>query len=204
MKRLERILAALTPKRWPIRWRLAAVSTILTFVILVIFAAVVGRLVSNKLQSNFDNELQDNAARFAAQVEITQDLSNGRPICRLGNEMALVDNASVRVVTPSAIVCEEVGTPPLGSPEPGDVTDLGSLRVATAPALAFRDVYVQYARSTDSLDATVNRLWLFLGGGVLGGTLLAALAGIAIARRALRPVSTLTTRAREIASTRDP
>ena len=39
---------------------------------------------------------------------------------------------------------------------------------------------------------------------MLGGTLLAALAGIAIAGRAMRPVSTLTTKAREIASTRDP
>jgi signal transduction histidine kinase len=81
---------------------------------------------------------------------------------------------------------------------------VGSLRVATTQAFAYRDVYVQYGRSTNSLEATINRLWLFLLGGVLGGTLLAALAGIAIARRAMRPVSTLTTRAREIASTRDP
>jgi two-component system OmpR family sensor kinase len=65
-------------------------------------------------------------------------------------------------------------------------------------------LFVQYARSTDSLDATISRLWLFLGGGVLGGTLLAALAGITIAGRAMRPVSDLTATAREIASTRDP
>src|SRR5437899_10529137 len=65
-------------------------------------------------------------------------------------------------------------------------------------------LFVQYARSTASLDATINRLWLFLGGGVLGGTLLAALAGIAIAGRAMRPVSVLTATAREIASTRAP
>ena len=63
---------------------------------------------------------------------------------------------------------------------------------------------LQYARSTDSLDATISRLWLFLGGGVLGGTLLAALAGMAVAGRAMRPVSALTATAREIASTRDP
>ena len=60
MKRLERILAALTPNRWPVRWRLAAVSAALTLIILVIFAVVVGRLTSNRLQSSFDNELRDN------------------------------------------------------------------------------------------------------------------------------------------------
>ena len=68
MKRLERILAALTPKRWPVRWRLAAVSAALTLIILVIFAVVVGRLTSNRLQSDFDDELRDNAARLAAQI----------------------------------------------------------------------------------------------------------------------------------------
>ena len=94
MKWLERILAALTPKRWPVRWRLAAVSASLTLIILVIFAVVVGRLTSNRLQSNFDNELRDNSARLAAQVNI--DLSNGRPECRLDpSEMALVDNAAI-------------------------------------------------------------------------------------------------------------
>ncbi len=205
MKRLERILAALTPKRWPVRWRLAAVSATLTLIILVIFAVVVGRLTSNRLQSSFDNELRDNSTRLAAQVNIAQDPFNGRPECHFDTrEMALVENAEIRVVTPEAIVCEPPGTPRLGPPQPGTISDVGSLRVATTPAFAFREVYVQYARSTDNLEATINRLWLFLGGGVLGGTLLAALAGIAIAGRAMRPVSTLTTRAREIASTRDP
>src|SRR5207244_4423101 len=65
-------------------------------------------------------------------------------------------------------------------------------------------LFVQYARSTTNLDATIGRLWLFLGLGVLGGTLLAALAGIAIAGRAMRPIAALTATAREIAFTRDP
>jgi signal transduction histidine kinase len=64
--------------------------------------------------------------------------------------------------------------------------------------------FLQYARSTDNLDSTINRLWLFLGLGVLGGTALAALAGIAIAGRAMGPISTLTSTARRIATTRDP
>jgi signal transduction histidine kinase len=206
MKRLERLLAALTPKRWPVRWRLAAVSATLTLIILVIFAVVVGRLTSNRLQNSFDNELRDNSARLAAQIRITQNPLTGQLEC--GAETALVENAAIRVVThpPTAIVCEQQppGTPRLGPPQPDTIAHVGSLHVATTPAFAFRDVYVQYARSTRNMDATINRLWLFLGGGVLGGTLLAALAGIAIAGRAMRPVSVLTSTAREIATTRDP
>jgi hypothetical protein len=53
MKRLEQLLEALTPKRWPVRWRLAAVSAVLTFLILVIFALVVGRLTSTRLEADF-------------------------------------------------------------------------------------------------------------------------------------------------------
>ena len=101
MKRLERILAALTPKRWPVRWRLAAVSAALTLIILVIFAVVVGRLTSNRLQSDFNNELRDNAARLAAQITITQDPFTGQPQVLLSRgEMALAENAAIRVVTP--------------------------------------------------------------------------------------------------------
>ncbi len=211
MKRLERILAGLTPRRWPVRWRLAAVSATLTLIILVAFAAVVGRLTSNRLQTNFDNELRDNSAQAAAQVQIGQDLATGRPQCTLSGWHELPDNAAIRVVTPEGIVCQQRGTPTLGAPHPNTVADVGSLRVATTPAFSFRNpsfvlpnVYVQYARSTASLDSTISKLWLFLGLGVLGGTVLAALAGIAVAGRAMRPIASLTATAREIATTRDP
>jgi two-component system, OmpR family, sensor kinase len=65
-------------------------------------------------------------------------------------------------------------------------------------------VYVQYARDHDGLDATIDRLWLFLGVGVGGGALLATLAGLWIAQRAMRPIAGLTATARKIATTRDP
>ena len=64
--------------------------------------------------------------------------------------------------------------------------------------------YVQYARSVEHLDATIERLWLFIAAGVLGGTLLASLAGAAVAGRAMRPISNLTATARQIAATGDP
>jgi signal transduction histidine kinase len=64
--------------------------------------------------------------------------------------------------------------------------------------------YVQYARNEEHIDTTIDRLWLFVSGGILGATLLACLAGLAIAGRAMRPVAALTTTARGIAETRDP
>ena len=64
--------------------------------------------------------------------------------------------------------------------------------------------YVQYARSTDSLDATISRLWLFLAAASWAAPCSRLLAGMAVAGRAMRPVSALTATAREIAATRDP
>ncbi len=205
MKKLENILAALTPKRWPVRWRLAAVSASLTLVILVIFAIVVGRLVSNNLQDNFDDELRDTAGRLALELQFTNPVH----LVPDSGQMA-AGAAAVRVVDQYGNVFqngETLGAPNLGRPKSIDgFTDVGSLRVYTTdvPTSFPVNAYLQYARDTGSLDSTIQRLWLFLGGGVLGGTVLAALAGIAVAGRAMRPVSTLTATAREIASTRDP
>ncbi|MEK6271989.1 MAG: HAMP domain-containing sensor histidine kinase [Actinomycetota bacterium] len=215
MKWLERLLAALTPKRWPVRWRLAAVSATLTLIILVIFAVVVGRLTSNRIQADFNDDLRNTAFTIAGetQVDITPlgrqvhiqrhqleaiaplPLGSGIQIVHQNGEP--INNGTIGAVTTN-----------LGPPAVDNVKRVGGFSVAAYPlASTIQDsdpLYVEYARSTDGLDATINRLWLFLGGGVLGGTVLAALAGIAIAGRAMRPVSALTARAREIASTRDP
>jgi signal transduction histidine kinase len=48
------------------------------------------------------------------------------------------------------------------------------------------------------------RVKLFLALGVVGGTILALLAGLAVARRAMAPIAGLTRAANEIARTRDP
>ena len=93
----------------------------------------------------------------------------------------------------------------LGAPRPG-VHSVGGLSVATEPVTASGSLpaYVQYARPDEGVNETVARLWLFLGAGVIGGTLLALLAGLAVADRAMRPIKALTDLARQITSTRDP
>ena len=64
--------------------------------------------------------------------------------------------------------------------------------------------YVQYARRLSDVEATANRVRVFLGLGVLGGAALALLAGLATATRAMAPITRLTDTARAIARTRDP
>jgi two-component system, OmpR family, sensor kinase len=213
MKRLERILARLTPKRWPVRWRLAAVSAALTLIILVVFALVVGRLTANRLHSDFNNDVRGTASTIATETHVTQDLLSGRlRIHPPGiSRMALPPNAPVRIVDKSGHAIangQTPGAPNLGPPDPNGVREIGEFSVASFPVPATfnspNPIYIQYARDHSGLDNTINRLWLFLGAGVLGGTALAALGGIAIAGRAMRPVSMLTATAREIASTRDP
>ena len=68
----------------------------------------------------------------------------------------------------------------------------------------FYTLAVQYARRISDVQATANRVKLFLGLGVLGGTALALLAGLATARRAMEPITELTAAAREIERTRNP
>src|SRR5919201_526894 len=210
MNRFEGLVEVLIPKRWPIRWRLAAVTALLTFLILVAFALVVGRLTSNRIQGNFNNELRDAASQAVRELQL-------RAVGVQPASKTMLAGATARIVDrtgqPFPFFAES-NQPDLG-PLPHQVpgyTTTGGFRVYTIrippdlipDPISVVPAYLQYARSTDGLDATVSRLWLFLGLIVLGGTALAALAGIAIAGRAMGPIATLTSTARNIATTRDP
>jgi two-component system, OmpR family, sensor kinase len=204
---VERAIA--TPQRWPVRWRLAAVSAMLTLIILVGFAAVVGRLTTNKLENDFRDDLRGTAGQLAFEIQIS-GIGTPGPIHvpDFGGGMAPADESAIRVVTESGEVIKATpGAPPLGPPT-GDVEHVGSYEVASAPiqtnALGPPEVFVQYARDHNDVQTTIDRLWLFLAAGVFVGTVLAYLAGLAVAVRAMRPISSLTAAAREIASTGDP
>ena len=185
-------------RRLPVRFRIALVSAALTAVILIGFAAVVGRLTSNRLHNDFKDDLQTNAQRIADAQ---------------GRNIGLSPDAVVRVV-------DTVGQPiagfradpiDLGPPQPTKVVRVGNLDVAASQIQSASDpiagdvvAYVQYARPETVVDDTINRLWLFLAGGVAVGTMLAGLAGMAVANRAMRPIAAMTAAARDIATTRDP
>ncbi len=195
-------------QRIPVRWRIAATCAALTFLILVGFALVLGNLVGNRIRSDHEDELKGAAAALAAETHIRPKPLGGSPILFTPelSDTALADGAVIQVVDQYGhLLAWSNRSVDLGNPSPG-VTQVGGLSVATEPIddSGSLPAYVQYARPDSDVDATVHRLWLFLGAGVLGGTLLALLAGFAVADRAMRPIASLTALARDITTTRDP
>ncbi len=191
------------------RWRLAAVSAGLTLAILVLFGAIVGNLAAQRVRDDFNREMTGAVSTLASQVQIVDTITNTLII----REPDLADfvspnDASVRIFDANG---QQLDSSPnaaeLGPPVPG-VHQLGEMRVVTAVLRSRQSGriagFVQYGRNEQHVDSTVDRLWVLIAAGVLGATLLASLAGLAIARRAMRPISSLTATAREIADTGDP
>jgi uncharacterized protein YneF (UPF0154 family) len=195
----------------PIRWRLAVTSAILTFVILLTFGLVIAFFTERQMENDFNDEVKDNATRIQQrlQEQVETTVSGYRIDARDEVlEFASGDNVVIRVLDANGdIRLETADAPDLGSPRPG-LQDVGDYRVASRELTRpFDDVplaYVQYAKSRSSLATTINRLRVFLALGVLGGGALALLAGLAVARRAMEPISGLTRAARRVAKTRDP
>jgi signal transduction histidine kinase len=190
-----------------VRWRLAGASALLTLIILVVFALVVGRLAANRIQGDFNDELGDAAHTLARSTRV--GISNGETVINTAvpmEDFALVNNAVIRIVDLNGRpIAGTAQTVDLGPPR-GGITKVSGMHVATARIASAESLpaYVQYARPSSGVDATVDRLWFFLFAGVFGGTILATLAGLAVADRAMRPIAALTATAREIAATRDP
>jgi signal transduction histidine kinase len=194
-------------ERVPVRWRIAVTCAGLTFLILVVFAVVLGNLVGDRMRDDFEEELRNAAGALASETRVGTDPIRGTVISspRLPDS-AMAEGAVIRIVDrlgrPLASSDRAVN---LGPPAAG-FAEVGSFRVASAPVSTSGglETFVQYGEPDDDLEASVSRVWLFLAAGVLGGTLLALLAGLTVAHRAMRPVASLTALAREIATTRDP
>jgi len=176
-------------------------------VILLVFGAVIGQVASSRIRDDFNRQVSSAAQTLAGESRIFNSLLG--PVWRGPRLDVFVrpDDASARVFDSNgALVKESTDAEELGAPIAGLVTH-GELRVATAKITGDTGNttgFVQYGRSVAHVEATVDRLWLFVAAGVLGGTLLASFAGLAIAARAMRPISALTATAREIAATGDP
>jgi len=192
-----------------VRWRLALVSSGLTLIILLLFGGLIGKIATERIRDDFNGEVRSGAKILAGQLQIFYPPFGGKPVTKAGPQLdayVLPDDATARIYDAEEHLIEHSGDAPLGPPKSG-LTDYKGMRVATEPIIdEFRSVtgYVQYGRSLDHVDATVDRVWLLILGGILVGTLLAVVAGVAIARRAMRPIALLTSTAREIAATRDP
>jgi len=203
--------------RLPIRVRLAGVSALLTFVILCAFAVAIGSFTVHRIRSDFNRQVSDTANELPTQLNIKVSPGAARHAITIQPALAAyaapADHAIVRIYTlgGSVIAQEPSKAPSLGTPSLQPRTVHG-YRVVSRPGvvrLASSDepigqVVIQYGRRISDTEATVARVELFLLFGVLAGSGLALLAGMAIARRAMSPIAALTKAAAAIARTRDP
>jgi two-component system OmpR family sensor kinase len=212
--------------RLSIRWRLALASAGLTLAILMSFAVVVGALTSRQVKESFVHRVEASANDLAQNIAGHSYLAPYMVVDRHGlatiacpdfrqlSDLAITEHAVIRYMTLDGVT---ICTTPANAPELGSFSanssnsqHVGSYEVEyrNIPVVngnsQYGGVLLQYARSDDEVGQTQARVRLFLIFGVVAGTVLALLAGLAIARRAMRPISQLTERASEIERTRDP
>jgi two-component system, OmpR family, sensor kinase len=209
--------------RLPIKLKVAVVSAALTFVILSLFAAVIGELAKSRITDGFEDGLRATTSDLKDRLSVER-IQDGQ--FRLDSQSRLLlrgfaaGGAVARVVDLNGDVVDATSPRDLGPPVDG-VADAGDFRVVSEqlvvpdversgtfdplPLPVAREIgWVQYAQPESTVQTTINRVRLFLAFGVLGGTALAFLGGLLVARRAMRPISGLTRAAREVARTRDP
>lgn len=207
LSRLGRRL--LHPRSWPVRWRLATVSAGLTFVILVLFGGAIGQIATQRIRDDFNSEVHSAVQILGSEFQIVYSpFGEAELRQRLSlNDFVLPDDASARVYDVNGkLLGRSEHAAQLGPLKTG-ISDFHGMRVATEAITAETGEvtgYVQYGRSLQHVEDTVDRVWLLIAGGILGGTLLAVFAGVAIAGRAMRPIASLTATAKEVATTRDP
>jgi two-component system OmpR family sensor kinase len=201
-------------RRLPIRWRLAAGSSVLTFAILAVFAVGVGTLTVRQIRTDFHQRVRDTANELQRQLQVRAAANGSRVQCGPVdlNDFGAPDDAVIRVLTLSGdVMCHTDGAPDLGFPRKGPSNEDG-YRVESrhVPVFSFGapllqgEAVLQYGQPRESSDETIAKVRFFLLFGVLGGTGLALLAGLFVARRAIAPIAELTWTAREIERTGDP
>jgi two-component system OmpR family sensor kinase len=212
-------------RRVPIRWRLAGGSAALTLVILACFAVIVGVLTNRQVRTQFND--QESSAVNQLYAELNGKLSfSGVYLDWRKAKVSLTDyagaeRAQIRIFdsndgyllgTQEQITIKGVKAPvPLGlfatAPQAssGSFTESGfRVTVRQLDVKPVGQVTLLYALPLSDVDHTLGRVEVFLLLGVVGGTVLALLAGLFVSARAMRPIVELTDAAREIERTGDP
>ncbi|MEI6447995.1 MAG: HAMP domain-containing sensor histidine kinase [Actinomycetes bacterium] len=193
-------------RRVPIRWRLAGGSALMTFLILMVFGVAIGVVLSDRLRSEFSDETADAAVILAESLSVSADPAGFTLAGVELNDYAAAQHAKIRILDLSGnVIGATIDAPDIGITIPGQATrDDFLIETRSTPVEPTGNVLVQYARPTTDLNRAIRRIWLLLAIGVAAGTLLALLAGLAIARRTLRPLADLTNAAREVSLTGRP
>ncbi len=198
------------PIRSTVRWRIAGLCAGLTLLILIAFAAVLGTLLTNRIQDDQAAELQRTARDIAAGLPVETD-PFGHPHLRMNqvrlDQPAVFDNAVYRILDPFEVTRAVSSKVAYTFDRPSsEITESQGILVATVPIGGGGEPlgFVQFGKPDDAMDSTINRVWLFLGLCVVGGTILALLAGLTVAGQAMRPITSLTELARKVARSGDP
>ncbi len=205
----------------PIRWRLAGGSAMLTCVILASFAALVGVLTDRQLRGQFNDEVRSNSDQLAHELRLRWISNLGSLNCKSQPvslkdytsaehvQLRIFNQAGLLLCTQKDVKVKGVKFPPATPSFPlpskeGTFKEGGYQVVAQQLAVQSSPVWLLYARPLSDVDHTIARVQVILLLGVLGGTVLALLGGLATAQRAMRPIVQLTDAAREIERTRNP
>ncbi|WP_378741599.1 ATP-binding protein [Nocardia brasiliensis] len=169
-------------------------------------------VVAHQLDSSLDLGLRREATRISRTIATDADVATASGPCRY-----LTAPSCVQVVAADGhIESEHDPNQPLpvdaateevaAGTRPAYFSDIRldgyPLRMYTAPLRS--GAAVQIAQRSDPVDTSLRRVAYALLATAAVGALLAVVAGFAVARRAVAPVSTLTAAAERIARTRDP
>jgi two-component system OmpR family sensor kinase len=208
----------------PIRWRLAGGSAVLTFVILASFAVIVGALTSRQVRTQFDDQLGATADKLVRQVSHKLFVAGSHTTCDALSlaTFAEAEHAQIRLFDTAngRLLCSQYPTtgpkskrtiPSMFQAIPtvpnGRRYDEAGYRVIARDGIGENphktQITLLYAQPLSDIDQTLARVQAFLLLGVLGGAVLALLAGLFVSDRAMSPIKELTSAAREIGRTAD-
>src|SRR3954451_23378365 len=159
-------------KRLPIRWRLAGGSAALTLVILCGFAAIVGVLTPLRSQQDFSRQVSDAASELSSDVRLKLvQHSDGSTDVRqvagpnLSDYAAGQNGAVVRIVTQGGELLKGSANAPSFGPVLAPSADIDGWRVESRRVEIVNfagTAVVQYARRLSEVEATANRVKVFL------------------------------------------
>ena len=172
---------------------------------------MVGQITTDQLRDNYAADTEAKAEELAAEIRdrIALTPAYAGQVVLLNNLLASVNGAAD--ITPSG---NNITYRPPEAQYLGPLTSLGistydGWQVATTyvpdtPGSTDAVAWVRYGRPMDRLEASIGRIWFAIAAGALAGGLIAALGGVILSQRAMRPISSLTSTAGQIARTRDP
>jgi two-component system OmpR family sensor kinase len=202
---------------------LAGGSAVLTFTILASFAVIVGALTNRQVRSQFDAQLGQTVNRLIAK-DLYGKLTVAGPTANCNEQslaqFALSEHAYIRVFSSTGtLLCTQSGARGRKTPletqlfniDPGPhrtpFDDVGYRVIVRNQIPAHRprgaQITLLYAQPLSDIDPTLARVQALLLLGVLGGAVLALLAGLFVSDRAMAPIKELTSAAREIGRTED-